>query len=312
MTHSPWPSFARSGTTVTVGTFDGVHRGHHMVLEEVARRARRAGRKSLLVTFEPHPLEIVNPQAAPLLLTVAKERREILAQTEIDAVVFLKFDYRLSQLMPQEFVSLLIERFAMAELVIGYDHGFGRGRAGDPRLVCELGKRLGFDVAVVPAVGLGERAVSSTLVRRAVAGGDLETAEALLGRRYSLTALVVPGVGRGRKLGFPTLNLEPESPRKLLPPSGVYAVQVEWAGGTSGGMMHQGPRPTFGESARSLEVHLLDANPDLYGQDMKVSWVARLRDVVSFSSVAALKAQLAEDVHAARAALTADQGLSNH
>jgi riboflavin kinase/FMN adenylyltransferase len=300
------------GTTVTVGTFDGVHRGHRMVLQEVAERARKVGRKSLLVTFEPHPLEIVNPQAAPMLLTVAKERREILAQTELDAVVFLQFDRGLSQLPPEQFVALLIERFGMAELVIGYDHGFGRGRAGDARLVRDLGESMGFAVDVVPEVELDRRPVSSTLVRRAVAGGDLATAEALLGRRYSLTASVVAGVGRGKELGFPTINLQPESPRKLLPPNGVYAVWVEWAGGASGGMMHQGPRPTFGESGRSLEIHLLDANPELYGHEMKVSWVAPLREVVSFPSVAALKAQLAADVVAARAALTADTGLSNH
>ncbi len=312
MTHSPWPSLDRVGTTVTVGTFDGVHRGHYAVLEEVARRARRAGRKSLLVTFEPHPLEVVNPQAAPMLLTVARERREVLAQTELDAVVFLHFDHLLSQLDPRDFVSLLIERFGMAELVIGYDHGFGRGRAGDAGLVCELGEQMGFAVDVVPEVDLGARPVSSTLVRRAVAGGDLATAKALLGRPYSLNASVVAGVGRGRELGFPTINLEPDSPRKLLPPNGVYAVWAEWAGGASGGMMHQGPRPTFGESGRSLEIHLLDTDPRLYGVELKVSWVAHLREVVSFPSVEALKSQLAADVHAARAALTADTGFSNH
>ncbi len=312
MNRLPWPSAGKEGTVVTVGTFDGVHRGHRVVLEEVIRRAHGTGRKSLLVTFEPHPLEIVNPQAAPLLLTVASERREILAQTELDAVVFLKFDSRLSQLSPQEFVSLLIDHFGMTELVIGYDHGFGRGRAGHASLLRELGSRQGFAVDVIPEVEFGDRPVSSTLVRRAVAGGDLDTARALLGRRYSLNASVVPGVGRGRELGYPTVNLQPESPRKLLPPNGVYAVWVEWPGGVSGGMMHQGPRPTFGEMGRSLEIHLLDANLDLYGSDMKVSWVARLRDVASFSSVGALQAQLASDVLAARAALTADNGLSNH
>jgi len=312
MNGRPWPAAGSVGTVVTVGTFDGVHRGHQAVLEEVTRRANRAGRKSLLVTFEPHPLEIVNPQAAPKLLTVPSERREILAQTELDAVVFLRFDSRLSQLLPQEFVSLLIEHFGMTELVIGYDHGFGRGRTGHAGLLRELGLRQGFKVDVIPEVDLGERPVSSTLVRRAVAGGDLDTARALLGRRYSLQASVVPGVGRGRKLGYPTVNLQPESPRKLLPPNGVYAVWAEWAGGASGGMMHQGPRPTFGEMGRSLEIHLLDANPDLYGLDVKVSWVARLRDVASFRSVEDLKAQLAADVLGARAALTADSGVSNH
>jgi riboflavin kinase/FMN adenylyltransferase len=312
MTGCPWPSAGRTGTVVTVGTFDGVHRGHRIVLEEVVRRARSVGRKSLLVTFEPHPLEVVNPEAAPKLLTVAAERREVLAQTELDGVVFLKFDHDLSQLGPPEFVSLLKNHFSMADLVIGYDHGFGRGRAGNAALLSELGSSMSFDVHVVPEVELGRRTVSSTIVRRAVAGGDLKLAESLLGRRYSLTASVVAGVGRGRQLGYPTVNLEPDDPRKLLPPNGVYAVWAEWAGGAAGGMMHQGPRPTFGESGRSLEIHLLDRSDQLYGKEMKVSWVERLRDVVSFPSVDALKAQLAADTRAARAALTADPGLGNH
>ena len=142
------------------------------------------------------------------------------------------------------------------------------------------------------------------VVRRAVAGGDLDTAAALLGRAYSMTAPVVPGAGRGRRdLGYPTINLEVRNPRKLLPPEGVYAVRVEWRGGDAEGMMHMGPRPTFGESAQSLEVHLLDVEADLYGEVVKVAWVARLRDVQRFSSPAALKAQLDKDFAAARAAL---------
>ncbi len=293
-----------TGTVITVGTFDGVHLGHRRVLEEIAERARRAGRRSVLVTFEPHPLEVINPQAAPLLLTDAHERREILAQCDLDRVVFFAFTRELSQYSPEDFVRLLLDRFQLEELVIGYDHGFGKGRSGDVKLVRELGTQLGFDVDVVEEVDLGTLPISSTLVRRAVAGGDLDTAAALLGRAYSMTAPVVPGAGRGgRDLGYPTINLEVRNPRKLLPPEGVYAVRAEWRGGDAGGMMHMGPRPTFGESAQSLEVHLLDVEADLYGEAVKVSWVARLRDVQRFSSAAALKAQLDKDFAAARAAL---------
>lgn len=300
------------GTVVTVGTFDGVHLGHRRVLEEIAERARRGRRRSVLVTFEPHPLEVVNPPAAPPLLTLAEERREILAQSELDAAVFLRFTRALSLYTPEQFVRLLIRRFHLRELVIGYDHGLGRGRTGDVGVLRDLGRRLEFEVDVVDAVTIDGRAVSSTLIRRAVAGGDLTTAARFLGRPYSLTARGVPGAGRGRQVGYRTINLEPPEPRKLLPPDGVYAVRVEWAGGTSGGMMHQGPRPTFGESQRSLEIHLLDAAPELYGATIKVWWIARLRDVMSFPSAAELKRQLDRDFAAARAALTALDTPASH
>ncbi|MBI4419283.1 MAG: riboflavin biosynthesis protein RibF [Gemmatimonadetes bacterium] len=291
-------------TVVTVGTFDGVHLGHRMVLEEIAKRAHRSRRRSLLVTFEPHPLEVVNPQAAPPLLTLPDERKEILAQSELDVLAILRFTRELSQYSPEQFVRVLIERFHMSELVIGYDHGFGRGRAGDVRVLRNLGRTLGFAVDVVDAVTIDGRAVSSTLVRRAVGGGDLALARGLLGRRYSLTASVIPGAGRGRQIGYRTINLAAPDARKLFPPDGVYAVRVEWDRAEAGGMMHQGPRPTFGEPQRSIEVHLLDVDAELSGSLVKVSWVERLRDVLRFSSAEALKAQLDKDFSAARAALT--------
>lgn len=292
------------GSVITVGTFDGVHLGHQRVLEEIAERARRSRRRSLLLTFEPHPLTVVNPQAAPPLLTLPKERREILAQSELDVVVFFAFTKKLSQYAPDDFVRLLLERFRLEELVIGHDHGFGKGRSGDVNVLRALGATYGFSVDVVDEVDFEHRPVSSTLVRRAVGGGDLETATKLLGRPYSLTAPVIHGAGRGKRIGYRTINLEVPDATKLLPPDGVYAVRVEWRNGRAGGMMHQGPRPTFGETARSLEAHLFDTDQDLYGQEVKLSWVRRLRDVVSFDSPDALKAQLDKDFAAAQAALT--------
>jgi riboflavin kinase/FMN adenylyltransferase len=297
---------------MTVGTFDGVHLGHHRVLEEIARRAKASGRRSLLVTFEPHPLEVVNASAAPPLLTLAHERREVLAQSELDAVVFLPFTPDLSRLTPEEFVRLLIGRYHLRELVVGFDHGLGRGRAGDVALLRELGRQLDVAVDVVDAVTRDGRSVSSTIIRRAVAGGDLATAERFLGRPYSLTAPVVPGAGRGRTIGYRTINLKLPDGRKLLPPDGVYAVQIEWARGTGGGMMHQGPRPTFGDARRSLEVHLFDGEPDLYGQMVKLRWIARLREIRTFTSPQALKRQLDKDFAAAKAALTGSVGGTSH
>jgi len=295
---------AAPGSVITVGTFDGVHLGHQAVLREIALRAKRASRRSVLVTFDPHPLEVVNPQAAPQLLTLPHERLEILAQSDLDLVIVLPFTTELSHYSPEQFVSLLRDRYRLEELVIGYDHGFGRGRAGDVAVLRALGDELGFAVDVVDAVTMDGKPLSSTLVRRAVAGGDLERARRFLGRPYSLVEKVVQGAGRGRGLGYRTINLAPLDSRKLLPPDGVYAVQVEWSTGMGGGMMHQGPRPTFGEAERSLEVHLFDVEADLYDMEVKVSWIARLRDVQSFSGPDALRAQLDRDFVAAHAALT--------
>ena len=303
-----------SGAVVTVGTFDGLHRGHQAVLAEIVRRARAREGSSVLVTFDPHPLEVVNPAAAPKLLTPAEEKRELLAATAVDRVVVLPFTREVAQLDAAEFVRRLHGDHGVRELVLGYDHGFGRGRAGDAELVRRLGVDLGFDVAVVDAVREDGQPISSTLIRNAVAHGDLDAAARWLGRPYGVLGRVVRGAGRGRTIGVPTINLAPPDPRKLLPPDGVYAVWV-WIGGRGtgdpkghgegrvGGMMNQGPRPTFGEEGRTLEIHLFDFDGELYGETVRVEWVRRLRDVQAFSSREALMAQLERDRQAARVSL---------
>jgi riboflavin kinase / FMN adenylyltransferase len=294
------------GSTVTVGSFDGMHLGHQAVLKEIADRAAAAGRASVLVTFEPHPLEVVNPQAAPPLLTTGPERGEFLAQTALDYVVLLRFDQRMAGLSPEEFVkSVLLERCQVRELVIGHDHGFGRGRSGSVETLRRLGAEHGFEVDVVDPVDLGDQHVSSSRIRRAVAGGDLETARRMLGRPYQVSGRVEPGEGRGRQIGVPTINLSDIPPQKLLPPDGVYAVRVEWRGGRGGGMMNQGPRPTFQDGRRWLEVHLFDFDGDLYGEWVRVEWIERLRDVQRFASVDALRNQMERDRSRALAVLAA-------
>jgi len=284
------------GTVVTVGSFDGVHLGHQAVLQEIARRAEAAGRESVLVTFEPHPLEVVNPQAAPPLLTTGPERREVLAQTPLDLAYFLRFDRRVAGMSPEEFVRVvLLERCGMRELVIGHDHGFGRGRSGDVETLRQLGAIHGFDVDVVAPVDFGDQHVSSSRVRRAVAGGDLASAARMLGRPYTVSGVVGHGAGRGRQIGVPTINLTDVPPQKLLPPDGIYAVEVEWRGGRVGGMMHQGPRPTFADGRRTQEANLFDFEGDLYGEWVRITWVKRLRDIEHFASVEQLKEQMERD-----------------
>ncbi|HEX9704585.1 MAG TPA: bifunctional riboflavin kinase/FAD synthetase [Gemmatimonadales bacterium] len=293
-----------SGAVVTVGSFDGVHRGHQAVLALVVRLARGRGLTSALVTFEPHPLDVVNPAAAPQLLTVADEKREILAQMELDRLVVLPFTTELARLGPEEFLrDVLVRGHDLRELVIGYDHGFGRGRSGDLEVVKSLAATAGIPVHVVEAVRDGDRPISSTLVRGAVSGGDLEAANRWLGRPYALLGRVEHGAGRGRTIGVPTVNLAAPDARKLLPPDGVYAVRLYWRGGCWGGMMNQGSRPTFGVAARGLEIHLFDFSGELYGEMVQVEWVRRLRDVQAFPSRDALVEQLGRDARVARESL---------
>jgi riboflavin kinase / FMN adenylyltransferase len=293
-----------SGTVATVGTFDGIHRGHRAVLSEVVRRGRAAGRQSVLVTFDPHPLEVVNPTAAPRLLTLPDEKRALVAALGIERVEVIAFTTELARLGPEDFVrDVLRARYGMEELVLGYDHGFGRGRSGDVDLVRRLGREDGFAVEVVPAVTDDGQPISSSLIRTAVAHGDLRSAAGGLGRPYSLRGTVERGAGRGRTIGVPTINLTSPDPRKLLPPDGVYAVRVQLPEGSVGGMMNQGARPTFGVHARGLEIHLFDYDGDLYGATVTVEWVDRLRDTQTFPSRQALVDQIERDAVAARSIL---------
>jgi riboflavin kinase/FMN adenylyltransferase len=300
------------GAVVTVGTFDGVHRGHQAVLAEIVQRAARRGAASVVVTFDPHPLAVVNPAAAPRLLTLPAERQRLLAASGVDRVVTLPFTPELARLAPEEFVrDVLRSKIGMDELVLGYDHGFGRGRSGDVDAVRRIGAADGFAVDVVDAVRDDGQPISSTLIRTAIAHGDLVLAGRWLGRLYGVLGVVARGAGRGRTIGVPTVNLRVPDARKLLPPDGVYAVWVTIEGrgtgdgraGRYGGMMNQGPRPTFGVAERGLEVHLFDFAGDVYGETVLVEWVRRLRDVQSFPSREALVEQLARDAGAARDSL---------
>jgi riboflavin kinase/FMN adenylyltransferase len=293
-------------TALTVGSFDGVHRGHQDVLRQLVERARRLGVHSLLVTFDPHPLEVVNPAAAPRLLTVGDEKLEVLAESGIDFVAVLPFTLALAAFSAERFVDeILLGRFRMHDLLMGYDHRFGHNRSGDAETMRRLGAARGFEVNAVPAVTVnGGQSVSSTAIRRAVAGGDLEGAFRGLGRHYSLGGRVVQGARRGRLLGFPTANVAVPGPRKLLPPEGVYAVRVQTPMGPYDGMLNLGPRPTFGDAESVVEAHLFDANRDLYGARLRVDFVARLRDTQKFSGVEALRAQLEQDAMNAKRVLS--------
>lgn len=289
---------------VTVGTFDGVHRGHWSVLEEIgARAAARAGR-SVLVTFEPHPLRIVRPDAAPKMLTTMDEKKVVLAGSRLDYVVFLAFTPKLREYSPRRFVTeILLGGLGMSELVIGYDHGFGRGRSGNVDTLRTIGAELGFGVDVVEAVHAGDAAISSSSIRRALAEGRLADANRGLGRPYPITGTVIPGDGRGRELGFPTANLRVHGTDKLVPAEGIYACHATVPAGRYRGALHIGPRPTFPGADAAVEVFLLDFDGELYGCEIRLELVERLRPVAAFATADELAEQMRADVRRAREVL---------
>lgn len=294
---------------VTVGTFDGIHLGHLAVIDEVKERAEALGARSVLVTFEPHPLAVLRPEAAPPRLTTFQEKKTLLAQTGLDYIVFLPFTRELAELSAREFVSeILVDRLGLRHLVIGFDHRLGRGRSGDLPELRAIGRELGFETDVVGAVLLDELPVSSTRIREALAEGRVREAARELGRPYSFSGEVVRGDGRGRGLGFPTANLRVDDREKLLPLDGIYAVHATVKGEREEGVLHLGPRPTFPGATRSVELHLLDFADDIYGETVQVEFFERIREVRAYGTIGALIEAMTEDCSAARALFAAETG----
>ncbi len=291
-------------SVVTIGTFDGVHRGHLAIMRYLMGRARTRNGVSTVVTFQPHPREVVQNAEVPLLTTI-HERVAILQDVGIERVVIIPFTQEFSHLSARDFVEdVLVKTVGLQEIVIGYDHQFGRDREGDARLLEEMGEQHGFDVDIIPAQVVNSDVVSSSQIRKALEQGDVEGAAARLDRRYCLTGRVVKGDARGRTIGFPTANLEIDEPRKVIPADGVYAVLASTGDiERHPAMMNIGVRPTVDGTRRMLEVHLIDFDGDLYDQSLRVEFVSRMRDERKFESVEELKKQLSQDRVRCKAAL---------
>jgi riboflavin kinase / FMN adenylyltransferase len=286
-------------SVVTVGTFDGVHRAHQEIIREVVSRARMREGRSVVVSFHPHPKEVVESHRAGevRLLSTPEERVELLEALHVDLLFIVPFTLEFSRLGPDDFYrDYIVNGVGVSEVVVGYDHMFGRDRGAGAQELVRMGKVFDFSVfASHPFVVDGEP-VSSTKIRRALSAGDLERARHMLGYRYSLGGTVVRGDGRGKGLGFPTANIAPDSPRKVIPSRGVYVVGVEAGGKRFFGMMNIGVRPTVTPEGREiLEVHLFDFSGDLYGSPLRVTFIERLRDERKFAGIGELKAQLALD-----------------
>lgn len=290
-----FPRRPRTPGILALGTFDGVHRGHQVLLGDVVRRAAERGIPGAVLTFDPHPLQVIAPPPEPFLLTTLQERLDLFARLGLSVAYVIPFDDALRQLRADDWVDRLQAGIGMAEVVCGANYTFGRDRGGNVERLRSMAAARGFSVQIAPQVHVGGTLVSSTLIRRLLRGGDVQEAGRFLGRWYPLDGIVRRGDARGRTLGFPTANLDVPG-EKLIPAAGIYAAFASTEAGTHHAAVSIGTRPTFGPGALTVEAHLLDFSDDLYGRTLRLRFVQRLRDEIAFTSEGALVRQMGEDV----------------
>ncbi|GAB3735267.1 bifunctional riboflavin kinase/FAD synthetase [Spirosoma lituiforme] len=290
---------------VTSGTFDGVHLGHQTILSRLTEVAKASGGESVLITYWPHPRTVVSNDSQNLrLLTTLDEKIELLDQAGVDHLVVIPFTRSFSELTSEEYIrQILIGKIGTRKLVIGYDHRFGRDREGGFDYIQAHQSEYGFEVEEIPRQDVEAVGVSSSKIRAALNEGNVQTANRFLGRLYSLNGTVVKGRQLGRTIGFPTANLQVDDPSKLIPANGVYAVDVEYAGQTLGGMLNIGFRPTVAGTNQTIETYIFDFGKDIYGEHITLKFKEFLRPEQKFDGLPALVAQLKRDEESARTIL---------
>lgn len=280
---------------VTLGNFDGVHIGHREIFRRIRKEARRIGGSSVVVTFQPHPLKVLKVGKDIRLINTYAEKELLLEASGIDTLIVIPFTKEFASIKPRAFIrNLLVDRIGVHTLFIGYDYAFGRNREGKVPMLVSAGRELGFTVKVLEPINNGSEIYSSSAIRRLISIGDVAGAVPFLGRHFSLSGLVVPGHHRGAGIGFPTANMETE--KELIPAEGVYAVRVKLGDQIFDGACNIGRNPTFGNSETSIEVHLLDFSGDLYGRELRIYFVERIRGERKFTGTEALKEAIAADV----------------
>jgi riboflavin kinase/FMN adenylyltransferase len=281
---------------LTIGNFDGVHKGHLALFDKVKERAKAIAGQSVVMTFEPHPLKIMRPANGPQLITHTGQKLELIEKAGIDVIVCVSFDREFAAIPARDFVnSILVKKIGIKEIVVGYDYTFGHNREGDINLLREIGNDFGFVVHLVGPIEIDHTLVSSTSIRRLVQEGRLEEARVLLGRDFEVQGTVVKGRNRGgRLLGFPTANLNPHG--ELLPKTGVYAVKLLIDDAFYNGVTNVGYNPTFGDTGLTVETHVLDYSGELMGKTIKVHFIKRLRDEKTFKTLEELSSQIAQDI----------------
>lgn len=290
------------GAVVTLGNYDGIHRGQRRVIAAIVERARQLGVPSAVITFDPHPLKVLRPEHAPTLLTVPEQRERLLAAAGVDALVIVKFNREIASMKPEDFVKrFLHDSMSIAEIHVGSEFAFGHERRGNIELLQDLGTKLGFAAHGVPEETWQGEVISSSRIRRALREGQIEAASEMLGRPYSICGKVVAGDRMGKKLGWPTINLAPRN--ELLPGDGVYAGRVHFPKmpATFDCVTNVGTRPTIYENyKRVVESHILDFKSDVYGEEVEIEFWKRLREEKLFPNVMELSAQIRSDVDTAR------------
>jgi len=285
---------------LTIGNFDGIHLGHQSLFLKVQERARAIQGTSLVITFYPHPTQILRPGKSPRQIVSDENKIDLIFNYGVEVVLSIPFTREFSQIPARSFIEdLLVKKIGLKEIVVGYDYTFGKKREGNIHLLQQLGEELDFTVHIHPPVTIGTHVVSSTRIRELITSGAMEEASQLLGRSFCLTGHIIPGKGIGRSLlGYPTANLEPKE--TLLPQRGVYVVRVEHAQGTHFGVTNVGFNPTFAGKHISVETYLLEFDGDLYNQGLKIHFLKRLRGERTFSGPESLKTQIHKDVAQAR------------
>jgi riboflavin kinase/FMN adenylyltransferase len=292
-------------TLLTIGVFDGVHAGHRYLLKELQERAADRDLLSGVVTFSPHPQSVLRPHDQLPWLSSLEDRVEAFRELGINIVAVLTFTTRLAQLSAQEFIALVKKYLKMCGIMVGHDFALGQGREGNINLLRTLGREMEFSVEVIPPFTINGEVVSSTLIRQALVQGDMRKVERLMGRHFYLRGKVITSDKRGRVLGFPTANLDIKS-QQALPGNGIYATIAHIDGKRFRSATNIGVRPTFGEGGKTVETHLLNYKGDLYGKDMRLEFVQKLRDEQRFPSSEELKAQIEKDIREVEAVLAKD------
>jgi riboflavin kinase/FMN adenylyltransferase len=289
--------FTRS--VITLGNFDGLHLGHQELIRKVIRRAKETGARSIVVTFRPHPLKILAPEKCPPLISIYEEKIKLFEKLGIDVLVKIPFTLEFAKMSPEDFVQdILCGMLGAKEIFVGFNYRFGKGRKGNIATLKALGERLGFTVREVQQVSLHGEVISSTKIRHLLREGEVEHAAQLLGRTYTITGIVVRGDGRGKELGFPTANIAPK--HSIIPSHGVYAVRLFVRDRFYDGVANIGMRPTFDKNVLTVEVHVFDFNEDIYGEDISLYFIGKIRDEKKFGSAAELIHQIRADVGIAR------------
>jgi riboflavin kinase/FMN adenylyltransferase len=291
-------------TVLTIGAFDGVHFGHQQLIGSVVRRAQTLGYQSAVLTFDPHPDLVIRPERGRYNLTTIQERAEQIAQLGVDLLIVLPFNRDVMAQTAHEFMTRLTQALVLRELWVGPDFALGRGREGNLARLREIGQELGYIVQPIEPLHLDGVTISSSRIREALAAGDIEAANLLLGRSFSVTGLVVEGHRRGRTIGFPTANISVEA-LHVLPADGVYVCRAQVGDQRFGAVTNIGVRPTFDGTQRTIEAYLLDFSSDIYGETVRLEFLHRLRGEQKFDGIAALIEQINKDTAAARAWLAA-------